>query len=504
MGTKPSNAVNDIARASPNAQARIIVTSLALAAFYLINDWIQHVIFSAGPLPVSIMADRVADLSVGGARLYWRMAAFAIVNVGLFLGYGAILHMCKRGDLARGGPRAWAIIVPCAINVALIASPPSLSQDLYSYMAHGYLGSMPGANPLLQDAYDVAPTPLGRQLLHVGWHGRVPVTPYGILWTRLEMMVMNLTRNDIPTALILFKAIAVAASLASAGLIWSILGGIRPSMQLFGTLLYLWNPVIVVEIAGEGHNDALMVFFVLAAVAACVAGRPTASVAALLLGVITKYVPVMFLPAQLVYLWRTRQAAWWLALEILVALVVVAFIAALLYAPLWAGPHTFDGLLHRGQPMSSASPLGAIHWFLKRSVPASVAGPMAVGAVALPTLAFMAWTSLRARDAAGLARSFAWLAIAYTLLASPDFWPWYFCMPIALIAASDAEALYWLVILMSAAARLCAPLNVLYEEGFLTNVIAKGATTGLCTTLPLVVTCVWLYKRRLRSSSVFA
>jgi len=117
---------------------------------------------------------------------------------------------------------------------------------------------------------------------------------------------MKLSGIDVPTALILLKSVVAAASLATAFFIWVFLGAVRPSCQLFGTLAYLWNPLILAEFAGEGHNDAVMVLFVVAGLAACATRRPTASMIAQLLGFLTKYVSILFFPAQLIYLWRLR------------------------------------------------------------------------------------------------------------------------------------------------------------------------------------------------------
>jgi hypothetical protein len=305
-------------------------------------------------------------------------------------------------------------------------------------------------------------------------------------------------------ALILFKAVAVFASMASAWLIYSILGRISPSTQVFGTLLYSWNPLIVVEFAGEGHNDSIMVFFVLLALAACVSRRGASSMVGLALGILTKYLPVLFVPPQLVYLWRTRRNTLRLALEVLVALAILAAVAAVLYEPVWAGRRTFDGLIQRGIPVSSASLPGVVNWILRRSSLSSHSAGIVVAFATLPILAFVAWISMRVRDVAGLTKSFAWISIAYVLFASPDYWPWYSCMPIALIAVSNADRLWWLAAFMSLAGRLCSPLNLWYDEGFLTYVAAKGVSTAFGTTVPLIITMAWVYTQRRRLSGRFA
>src|SRR6185437_4874217 len=127
------------------------------------------------------------------------------------------------------------------------------------------------------------------------------------------------------------------ASLGSAGFVWVILGQARPRSQMLGTLLYLWNPMIIVEFASEGHNDSLMIFLVLAALALAIHARPAASVMALILGVLTKYLPLILLPAQVIYLWRTRQRRPPKILPFTLLVTGGLALMALIIQPLWAG-----------------------------------------------------------------------------------------------------------------------------------------------------------------------
>ena len=421
--------------------------------------------------------------------LAWEMASYGLLTVFLFLAYRGVLSMCGRGELAGARARAWALLVPCVVTVMLVFTVPALSEDVFSYMAHGFLGVVPGANPLLLPAESAADTAIGPPLAAYGWHGVIGITPYGIVWTQIEIAVMKLSGTHVMMALVLMKSVVAAASLGTAFCIWIFLGYASPTRQLWGTLAYLWNPLLLAEFAGEGHNDALMVFFVVAALAACAARRPVSATLAQLFGILTKYVPIIFLPAQLVYLWHTRRSLARLMLDIGGALALAAAVAYLLYKPLWAGAHSFEGLLRRGEPISSASPFGIIDWVLRRSPLASHAGPLTVVVATLPLLAIGAWVSLRVKDLLGLARAFAAIALTYVLVASPDYWPWYSCLPVALLIAADTS-MFWLVMLMSVMARLCAPLDLIRDHGFVGMHVAKGALTGLGTTLPLLALAI--------------
>jgi alpha-1,6-mannosyltransferase len=482
-------------RTSSRAERKIVAIGGATAALYIVNWLVERAIHDNG------MTNPCCGYAASGSGMAWQMALYLLVTACLFTAYASVLAMCRRGELAAGRAKTWSLIVPCVLNLGLAATTPQLSQDIFSYMAHGFLGTIPGHNPLTDVAQAARYTAFGPNLAAAGWHTEPGISPYGIIWTQIEVNIMKLSGTNVTVALFLMKAVVLAATFGTAYAIWSFLGQVSPAAQLPGTLAYLWNPLILVEFAGEGHNDAVMVLFAIAALASCASRRPALSIFMQLCGILSKYVSVLFVPAQLVYLWRTRQTAGRLALQILAAVLVAAAIAALLYAPLWAGAHTFDGILRRGTPISSAAPFGAINWILRRSPLSGAAGPLTIAAVTLPVLGFIAWISLRVKNAAGLALAFAWISVAYVLIASPDFWPWYACMPIALLITADSERFLWLIILLSVSARLGAPLELLRDHGFLTMQWAKGALTGMGTTLPLAALLVWVLWQRKRPAT---
>ena len=455
------------------AQRRIFGIGATTLGLYAINAWLCRALVR------------------GTVSASWGMTGYVVDVLVLFALYARVLTLCARGDFESEKVRAWSLAIPCVLGALLVFTTPTLSEDIFSYMAHGALGTTPGDNPLLQPAEDAAHTVVGDQLARYGWHGPVGVTPYGIIWTQIEIAAMKLSGGHVPAALIFLKAVVATMSAGTGWLIWTFLSQVRPGTQLYGTLAYLWNPMIVAEFAGEGHNDAVMIFGVLAALA-CAVRRPTASLVAQGFAVATKYVPVLFVPAQLTFLWRHRTSSRGLALQVAAALAVVGLTVALLYGPLWSGWHSLDGLLRRGEPISSASPFGAINWVLRRSPWAALAAPLTVLLVTLPLLAFIAWISVRIHDVSDLARAFAYIAVAYSLFAAPDYWPWYACMPVALLIVADAKRFLWLVMLMSVTARLCAPLDLLRSQGFLSMAEAKGMLTGLGTTLPLAALLVWV------------
>jgi hypothetical protein len=472
------------------ALRRLVAISLATFALYSATWLVERATFydrTALPVDISHAAHRTL--------LAWQMTGYVVVTVLIFWAYLAVLRMCRAGELDDRPKRLLALAVPILLNIFCLMWLPRQSQDVFSYVAHGFLGLLPGHNPLLEPVEAIPHTAVGPRFIGFGWLSP-GITPYGILWTRVEMAVVRLCDGNVYAAAVSFKAIATLASLASARLIWLVLGRTSPAMQLQGTLAYLWNPLIVMEFAGEGHNDAVMIFFSIGAVAACIASWPTISILAQLLGAMSKYITLLFLPAQVWYLWRVRRNGRQLALQLATAAAVGLAIAVLLYAPLWAGLHSLDGIMKRTESGSgSATLFGVTAWFLKHSPLKASALPITTALVGGPMLAWILWSALRVKDAADLARTCAWISLAFVLVASPDYWPWYACMPVAWILVGDVSRLLWLACLMTVLARLVAPLEVLHIHGDLPQQVSRGITTGLGALVPLIALAVWFYRQ---------
>ena len=480
------------ARTTRRALRRLVALSIMTFALYSATWLLEGAIFFGRTTVHGLQVDGYA---AHRTLVVLQLAGYVVVTVLTFWAYLAVLKMGKAGELDDRRERFLALAVPVVLNIFCLLWLPRLSQDVFSYVAHGFLGLLADHNPLLKPVESTLRTAFGPRFAGFGWLSP-GITPYGILWTRVEIAVVSFWHGNVYAAVLSFKAIATVASLAIARLIWLLLGRTYPDLQLQGTLAYLWNPLIVMEFAGEGHNDAVMIFFSMAAIAAAIGFRPTISVIAQVLGIMTKYLPLLFLPAQLWYLWRARRNGGQLALQLVTAAAVGLAIAIFLYAPLWAGLHSFDGIMKRtGSISGSATLFGATAWFLKHSPLKASAQPIATALLAGPMLAWILWSAVRVKDAADLARTCAWISLAFVLVASPDYWPWYACMPVAWILVGDVSRLLWLACLMTVLARLVAPLELLHIHGSLPQQATRGLTTGIGVLVPLIALAVWLYRQ---------
>jgi alpha-1,6-mannosyltransferase len=168
---------------APNSARQVLLVAAigALSAIlYGVVYRTQQAIFRNGLglgfgdlLPGGLPADR-AQLRLQMAGYYGAMLSLIALYLGLLAG-------CRRGYLASKPARLIALGFPVLFNLALLFGRPYLSIDLFSYLAHGYLGGQPGGNPYLQAAAEAGETPFGAQLIEYGWIPVHPQSPYGPL-----------------------------------------------------------------------------------------------------------------------------------------------------------------------------------------------------------------------------------------------------------------------------------------------------------------------------------
>jgi hypothetical protein len=254
--------------------------------------------------------------------------------------------------------------------------------------------------------------------------------------------------------------------------------------------------MIIVELAGDGHNDALMAFFVLLALFLTIRGCASSGLVAMSLGVLTKYVPLWLVPPQAVYLWRTRRSTLRLTRGVASGVAIAVLLSAALFVPLWAGAGTFRGLWLSGRPGNTGSTQTVLIEALSRLLPVRAAEPLVYGLLVAAFAAFLWARSSSVSDAESLFRSCASVAVAYMLFVSPVYWPWYGVLPVALMALVPTGVFLPLLVAISLGSRLVAPLDVLFDHSVIGRPAFLLVTWLGGIGLPLIALLVWFMRSR--------
>jgi hypothetical protein len=347
---------------------------------------------------------------------------------------GIVYILAWRMAQAAKGRAAWGVVFGGSLlmSFVLLFMFPFGADDIFDNIMHGRMIAVYGANPFVQVIAQYARDPIRP---YVGW----PTTPsaYGPAWELMAGGVAWLTNRlsgaSIVANVLAFKALGVLFFAGSVGLVAAILRRLSPERALTGTLLLAWNPVVLYETMGNGHNDIVMVFFILAAAWALLARRHGLAILALVAGALIKFIPVLLIPAAgLIALRELADTRARLRFVILTGALALLMIAAA-YAPFWEGTHTL-GIVRREKLFTTSLP-AAINAYLSRTWDGARAAQVISRSTFAWTVLFALGMGFRAfwdRSWYSFTRSAVYTLMFYLLLTCLWFQNWYALWPLAL------------------------------------------------------------------------
>ena len=229
---------------------------------------------------------------------------------------------------------------PVLFAAALLAMYPPTAVDLFHYQADARTLWVHGANPL------VVPPSAFEYPIGISWMDKP--SPYGPLWSLLMLPIGVLPGDNYMAGLYGLKLLAAASLLGCAALIWVLARRARPGTETLAVVLFAWNPFVLLRVVGDGHNDLVMMCFVLLALERANRASWGLAFQAITAATLIKFGAGLLGPPLLLYAWlhtpggtRARFGALWLPLLLAGLSLVVA------YAPFWKGAATFETV--RGQ-----------------------------------------------------------------------------------------------------------------------------------------------------------
>lgn len=206
------------------------------------------------------------------------------------------------------GRRAFGIllVVAGACRLVMLPAPPTLSTDAYRYVWDARVAragfspwEYPATAPELAGLRDRAIYP---QLNHPGWRSLYPPGAQAFF---------SAVHALAPDSVLAMKAALALAELATlAALVW-LLAAL--GLPLARAAIYAWNPLVLVEVWGSAHLDALAILCVVLAVRAALAERHALAGALLGAGALVKLYPAALLPlilARLIGRARVARRCW--------------------------------------------------------------------------------------------------------------------------------------------------------------------------------------------------
>ncbi|MDX6257179.1 MAG: alpha,6-mannosyltransferase [Frankiales bacterium] len=176
-----------------------------------------------------------------------------------------LLRLVREGRLGLAGV---AKVAACWA-VPLVVGPPLLSLDAYSYLAQGHLVHV-GMDPYRVGPQASGPGPF---LDAVDPHWRLTPSPYG----PVALVLARLCAAAGPSAGLVALHVIAAAALAGCGVLLAAL--CAPGRRPFALAMGVANPLMLLELLGAGHWEALVGVGVLGALLLWQRGHPLMAVA---------------------------------------------------------------------------------------------------------------------------------------------------------------------------------------------------------------------------------
>jgi hypothetical protein len=219
-----------------------------------------------------------------------RLGAFQALFAASFACYAVALLRLRRYEHIRYAARIVAVVA-IAARLVLLPAIPSLSGDIFRYVWEGRV-IVHGGNPYRQSPADPALASLRENTIYpnVNHPGLATIYPplaeagfalVARVAPTVRAMKLWVLLHDVALVLVLLR--------------WARRRGESPAR----VIAYAWNPLVLVEYAGAGHNDPTALLW-LATALMLARERPRWSALALAAGVLTKLAPLAALP----FLWR--------------------------------------------------------------------------------------------------------------------------------------------------------------------------------------------------------
>ncbi|HZV11774.1 MAG TPA: hypothetical protein VFA55_01060 [Candidatus Kapabacteria bacterium] len=327
------------------------------------------------------------------------------------------------------------IFFAIAYRLALVALAPSLSDDLYRYVWDGRLLAN-GYNPYRYAPADSALVPFRDELYgHIAYKNYYSIYPplaeagFGASAYAAKIFFHGSTA----ATYILWKLLLTAVETGTMILLLRLLLRFgKPAKYL---LLYAWHPLPIIEFAGQGHSDALMVFFIMAALYVLTWEKVRASAVYIGAAIASRAMPLIFLPA--------------FARSIKIRGIIIAILlSACMFLPFFS-PGIYHGILFSTSQMAQVFTFNSFgYWTVRaffedlRAWEWEVYIPLILGIIFISWFAVLAFRA-RKNGIAMLPKDMLTICTLFVLVLW-NMHPWYFTWGLSLVPLVTSWGWVWL------------------------------------------------------------
>ena len=223
---------------------------------------------------------------------------YALWLCAMFLMYWLAFHAVRGGkrpfrpSSVKTFPLPFILITTSLFAILLWQTFPFNATDVYRYVIRGRIQSVYGEDPYTTPPNQFPSDPFA----DFAGEWADATSPYGPVGELAAGMLTHLSGANLLAGLLLFKAVAALTFLVNTVLIWLLLAGQKTAVRSAYTLLWAWNPALLLIFIADGHNDGLMIMWLLLGLLISRRGHMTAGFLVMVLAPLTKPIGLLALP----------------------------------------------------------------------------------------------------------------------------------------------------------------------------------------------------------------
>ena len=330
------------------------------------------------------------------------------------------------------------------LRLSLLWALPELSDDFYRFIWDGRLLTQ-GISPFASLPSTLMQDPVFNQVpIHQQLFQQMNSPDYFTVYPPLSQWVFYLAAwifpDNILGNVIVMRLVII---LFEGGSIWLLLILVRRfQLNPKQVLIYAWNPLVIVELTGNLHFEAMMIFLILLSIYLLDIGRWQWSAVSIAAGVAVKLIPLLFLPLLAFRLPWKKLAAYW---------VLTGLVILVLFLTIWS-PELVEGMGSSLSLYFQNFEFNGSIYYLVREVGFLVKGYNIIGSagkyLGLTTLVVILWLSYYSYDRMRWSQAMIW-ALTIHLLLSTTVHPWYITPLVGLATLSNVRfPIAWSVLVM--------------------------------------------------------
>jgi hypothetical protein len=350
--------------------------------------------------------------------------AYALLISALFLGTWLAYEWVRRSSHP---PSLWMLaLIGLLFGLPLVVTYPIHANDIFRYFLQGRMFVDYQLNPLTTPLEALPDDPY----LYLGGQWVDVTSPYGPVWELVNAFIFMLSGDNLLAGLILFKGLGLLIHLAIGALIWQLMAELPVAERAARFVLWAWNPALLLMFVVDGHNDSLMLFWLVFGYWWIRRDQPLLGITVMALAPLTKLAGLMPIPLfglailRQMGSWRKRAIFVFLALFYSLAVMAVAF------WPFGSPIPLALRVLAEAHTGASFSPLALlIYWGgsinLQPSIEQLTRGSTVLLAVGVLWLAWWTWRGRAVvRSAADLYGLYLVTAFRFRIWYPTWLWPW--------------------------------------------------------------------------------